>query len=156
MCSLDDFSKKNEYNFKQCPCTLCGSLYCVWTPFHQILTFYIFITKCFFNCLRTDYNQSCCRTLFQFKLTLSWLPSCSPCREVILQQLTKQKNQVKTKDQVLVIKKKAKNIYILHLKCFQTHLKCLKIHYSTFVASSNVNVQFPFTFSYMILYIALF
>jgi len=61
-----------------------------------------------------EYNQSCCHTLFQLKLTLSWLPSSSPCQEVILQQLLKQKNQIKTKDQVLVIKNKAKEIYIYY------------------------------------------
>jgi hypothetical protein len=103
-----------------------------------------------------DYNQSCCRTLLQLKLTLSWLPISFPCQKVILQQLLKQKNQIKTKDQVLAIKNKAKEIYILHLKCFQTHLKCLKTYYSTIMASSNVNVQSPFTFSYMILDIVYF
>jgi hypothetical protein len=59
-----------------------------------------------------DYNQSCFRIFFQLKLTLSWLPSSSPCREVILQQLLKQKNQIKTQFQVLVIKNNAKEIYI--------------------------------------------
>jgi hypothetical protein len=49
-------------------------------------------------------------------------------------------------------KQSKRNIYIT-FEMLSNLLKMLENYYSTIVASSNVNVQFPFTFLYMILYI---